>query len=108
MIEYINEKQIAIEGDLSRRRLKELKEWLPAELMDSEVLRINIARVTVLDLSTLQWIYAFGCAASSEGKEVIIKINLPNELEELVRISGIRKMFNCFEERNKQMGKQSK
>ena len=101
MIEYIDEKRILIEGDLSERRLKELKEWLPTKLLDSEILRIDIARVTVLDLSTLQWVYAFSCAASSEGKEVVISLNLPNELEELVRISGIRKMFNRFEEHKK-------
>lgn len=99
MVEYIQEKQIRLEGDLSARRLEEIKEQLTAELLDLHLLHITIARVTVLDLSTLQWIYAFGCAANSEGKEVVVTLNLPNELEELVRISGVRKMFNRFKER---------
>ena len=98
MINYIKERQVVIEGDLSARRLHKLQEELPSELLSSEILHISISRVTVLDLSTLQWMYAFSCAAKSEGKKVIIKMNLPNELEELVRISGIRKMFNRFKE----------
>lgn len=99
MVEYIKEKQIRLEGDLSARRLEEIKEQLTAELLDLHLLHVTIARVTVLDLSTLQWIYAFGCAANSEGKEVVVTLNLSNELEELVRISGVRKMFNRFKER---------
>ncbi len=90
------EKQINLSGDLSVRRLAEIKEMLLSELFDSQRLCITITQVSTLHLFTLQWIYAFGCAANSEGKEVIITLDLPAKFDLLVKASGIKKMFNRF------------
>lgn len=92
----VEEKQITLSGDLSVKRLEEIKELLLSELFDSQRLRINIAQVTTLHLFTLQWIYAFGCAANTENKEVVITLDLPAKFDLLVRASGIKKMFNRF------------
>ena len=92
------EKQISLSGDLSVKRLEEIKELLLSELFDSQQLRITITQVTTLHLFTLQWIYAFGCAANTEGKEVTITLDLPAKFDLLVRASGIKKMFNRFDQ----------
>ena len=81
---------------MSADRLDEIKESLLAELYDQQMLDIVISDVTTLHLSTLQWIYAFGCAASSEGKEVEVTTDLPAKYDKLVKASGIKKMFNRF------------
>lgn len=94
----MKEKHIRIEGDLSRRRLSYIKDQLTNELFNLHLLHITITEVTSLDLFTIQWIHAFGCAAATEGKEVIITMNLPSQYDALVRMSGIEKMYNRFEQ----------
>ena len=91
------EKLISLTGNLSVDRLEEIKEQLLAELYDSPQLHITISDVTTLHLFTLQWIYAFSCAADTEGKEVTITLDLPAKFDLLVRVSGIKKMFNRFD-----------
>ena len=94
----IKEKQICLQGDLSVGRLENIKEQLLSELFNLQLLHITISDVNTLDLFTLQWIYAFSCAANTEGKVVIITLDLPAKFDKLVRISGIKKMFNRFDE----------
>ncbi|MGB3778404.1 MAG: STAS domain-containing protein [Tunicatimonas sp.] len=89
--------EIHLKGDLRVANLADIKQQLLDELLGMQHLHVRISNVHALDLSTLQWVYAFGCAASSEGKEVTIKMELPADLEKLVRVSGIKKMFNRFE-----------
>lgn len=93
----IKSKEIHLKGDLRATNLTSIKEKLLGELFTLQRLHVRICNVHALDLSTLQWVYAFGCAASSEGKEVTIKLELPAELDRLVRVSGIKKMFNRFD-----------
>jgi hypothetical protein len=93
----IKPQEIHINGDLRMANLAAIKEKLLGELLTLQRLHVRIFNVHALDLSTLQWVYAFGCAASSEGKEVTINIELPAELDRLVRMSGIKKMFNRFD-----------
>ncbi len=88
--------EVQINGDLRVANLASIKEQLLGELFTLQRLHVRICNVHALDLSTLQWVYAFGCAASSEGKDVTIKLELPTELDQLVRVSGIKKMFNRF------------
>ena len=90
-------KEIVLRGDLGIGRTEEIKEHLLAELFDQQKLLITITQVTSLHLATLQWIYAFSCAAQTEGKEVTISTDLPARFDLLVRASGIKKMFNRFE-----------
>ena len=89
-------KKITLRGDLSSRHLEEIKEKLLMELHEQQQLHIDITNVTSLNLSTLQWIYAFGCAANSEGKRVSIELDLPAKFDLLVQASGIKEMFNRF------------
>ena len=92
----IKPQEIHINGDLRIANLAIIKEKLLGELLTLQQLHVRIFDVHALDLSTLQWVYAFSCAASSEGKEVTIKMELPAELDQLVRASGIKRMFNRF------------
>jgi hypothetical protein len=89
--------EIKLNGDLRITNLSRIKRQLLGKLSNIQRLRVRISNVHALDLPTLQWVYAFGCAANSEGKEVIIKMELPAELDQLVRTSGIKDMFNRFE-----------
>lgn len=93
----VEPQEIHIKGDLRTTNLASIKEKLLGELFTLQRLHVRICNVHALDLSTLQWVYAFSCAASSEGKEVTIKLELPAELDQLVRVSGIKKMFNRFD-----------
>ena len=93
----IKPQEIHINGDLRMANLAAIKEKLLGELLTLRRLHVRIFNVHALDLSTLQWVYAFSCAAKSEGKEVTIKMELPAELDRLVRVSGIKKMFNRFD-----------
>ncbi|MGB3850157.1 MAG: STAS domain-containing protein [Tunicatimonas sp.] len=89
--------EIKLNGDLRIANLSQIKHQLLGELSNLQRLRVRISNVHALDLSTLQWVYAFGCAANSEGKEVTIRMELPAELDQLVRTSGIKDMFNRFD-----------
>lgn len=89
--------EINLKGDLRVANLDHIKQQLMGKLLTLQRLRVRISHVDALDLSTLQWVYAFGCAANSEGKEVTIKMELPIELDQLVQVSGIRDMFNRFD-----------
>ncbi len=89
--------EVRLNGDLRVVHLANIKEKLLGELLTLQRLHVRICDVHALDLSTLQWVYAFGCAANSEGKEVTINMELPNHLDRLVRVSGIKKMFNRFD-----------
>lgn len=90
-------KHIRLTGDLSVNRLEEIKTQLLTELLEAQQLRIAVSEVTALHLFTLQWIYAFVCAANSEGKQVTISLDLPAKFDILVRASKIKKMFNRFQ-----------
>ncbi len=89
--------EIHLRGDLRVANLANIKQRLLGELLTLQRLHVRICHVHALDLSTLQWVYAFGCAASSEGKEVTINMELPADLDRLVRMSGIKKKFNRFD-----------
>ena len=88
--------QIQLHGDLGVSRLEEIKEQLLSQLLTMQQLHIAISEVTTLHLSTLQWIYAFGRAAQTEGKEVVVTTDLPAQYAQLVRASGLEKMYNRF------------
>ena len=94
----VNEKLVSLTGDLSANRLDEIKELLLSELFEEPALHISISEVSALHLSTLQWIYAFSCAANTEGKRVIIKLDLPPKFDRLVKASGIQEKFNRFDQ----------
>lgn len=90
-------KKIVLRGDLGVKRMEEIKANLLAELYVQQKLHITITEVSSLHLSSLQWIYAFSCAAQTEGKEVMISTNLPARFDLLVKASGLKKMFNRFD-----------
>ena len=92
-----NVQEIHLKGDLRATNLANIKQRLLGELLTLQRLHVRICHVHALDLSTLQWVYAFGCAANSEGKKVTIKMELPADLDKLVRMSGIKKKFNRFD-----------
>ena len=93
----IHQKHIHLTGDLGVGRLEEIKAQLLSELLEAQQLHITVSEVTSLHLFLLQWIYAFGCAASTEGKEVTISLDLPAKFDLLVRAAKIKKMFNRFD-----------
>lgn len=81
-------------GDLTIANSAYIKEELIKALNKYSLLNLEIDEVERLDLSVLQLIYAFRRAASSSGKEVNLGINLPEDMHQLVRLSGLEKMYN--------------
>lgn len=83
-----------VSGDLTVGNAAYLKEELIKALGKYSLINLEIDEVERLDLSVLQLIYAFQRAALSSGKEVQIGMNLPEDIQQLVRLSGLDKIYN--------------
>jgi ABC-type transporter Mla MlaB component len=83
-----------VSGDLTVGNAVFIKEELIKALGKYSLIKLEIDEVERLDLSVLQLIYAFQRAALSSGKEVQIDINLPDDIHQLVRSSGLEKIYN--------------
>ena len=83
-----------VSGDLTIGNAAYIKEELIKALGKYSLINLEIDDVERLDLSVLQLIYAFQRAAISGGKEVYVGINLPDDIRQLVRLSGLEKIYN--------------
>jgi ABC-type transporter Mla MlaB component len=81
-------------GDLTIANANYIKQELMKALEKYAVIKLEIDEVERLDLSVLQLIYAFRRAALSSDKEIHVSINLPEDVEQMVRLSGLEKMYN--------------
>lgn len=85
---------IHIQGDLTVANASFIKEEMIKAVEKYSLLKLVIDNVERLDLSVLQLIYAFQIAAVNGGKQVELGVSLPEDLEQLVRKSGLDKIFN--------------
>jgi len=85
---------LLLSGDLTIANADYIKQELMKALEKYTVIKLEIDEVERLDLSVLQLIYAFRRAALSSGKEIHVKVNLPDDVEQMVRLSGLEKMYN--------------
>jgi len=83
-----------IKGDLTVANASLIKEEMMQAWQKYPRLNLTIDEVERLDLSVLQLILAFRLAAQSSGKQIQLGVNLPEELQQLVRQSGLEKVFN--------------
>lgn len=83
-----------VSGDLTVGNAVYIKEELIKALGKYSLINLEIDEVERLDLSVLQLIYAFQRAALSSGKEVQLGIKLPEDILQLVRSSGLEKIYN--------------
>lgn len=85
---------ITLTGDLTIAHATHIKQELMKAMEKYSVIKLEIDKVERLDLSVLQLIYAFQRAAQSSGKEIHLAVSLPEDVEQLVRLSGLEKMYN--------------
>jgi len=75
-----------------------IKEEIARLLEKHSTIRLSITEVDQLDLQVLQMIFAFQRAARTEGKEVQLDVQLPEQLQALVQQSGLMAKFNLSRE----------
>ncbi|MEQ9438549.1 MAG: hypothetical protein RIG62_05855 [Cyclobacteriaceae bacterium] len=86
--------RIVIEESLQEGDIAALKQHLLLSAETHEQVQIIIRRLVALELSALQWIMAFQRAALTEGKKVLLDLDLTEELQTLVDQSGLATKFN--------------
>ena len=89
------EKQVRIYlgGDLSVNNLSELIPKLRTIEKDFKEFEINLNDVSVFDLASLQMLVSFKKAAERHKKKVKFKVELSNEVLELIENTGFMKVL---------------
>ena len=89
--------RITIEESLQENDIDSLKHDLLCNAKIYQNVQIVIRKLNALALPALQWIMAFQRAAQTEGKKVILDIDLTDQLQTLVDQSGLFTKFNWSE-----------
>ncbi|MFP4092846.1 MAG: lipid asymmetry maintenance protein MlaB [Cyclobacteriaceae bacterium] len=85
---------LRLQGDLTISNAAYIKDEMIKALDKYNITSLQVSEVENLDLSVLQLIYAFRRAARTGGNEIQLELSLPDEIDLLVRQSGLNQMFN--------------
>lgn len=89
-----HEHHILLEGGLTVSNIEPIKETVLAALQQYQSIKIQLQNVEILDLSVLQILYALRRAAKTDSKTIQLEMYLSEELQTLVRQSGLDRKFN--------------
>nr|WKN36429.1 STAS domain-containing protein [Tunicatimonas sp. TK19036] len=86
--------RFVIEKSLQTEDIQILKQELLASAETHAAVHIIIRKLDALELQALQWIMAFQRAAQTEGRRVLLELELSKALQTLVDQSGLASKFN--------------
>lgn len=93
-IDSTHEHHILLEGSLIVSNIEPIKRTVLEALQQHQNIRIQLCNVEILDLSVLQILYALRRAAQTESKTIHLNMHLSEELQTMVRQSGLDRKFN--------------
>jgi anti-anti-sigma factor len=83
---------VGLEGEVDIRAAVELKGALLAALLSRQELRVELAGVTALDITTLQLLYAFEQAAAKAGTKLRLSQPMPEAMELAMGLAGLERL----------------
>jgi anti-anti-sigma factor len=83
---------IGLEGEVDIRAAVELKDVLLAALLSRQELRVDLAGVTALDITTLQLLYAFEQAAAKAGTKLLFSGPMPEAMDLAMGLAGLERL----------------
>ena len=89
-----NEHHILLEGNLTVSNIESIKRTVLEAVQQHQNIRIQLRNVEILDLSVLQVLYALRRAAKTESKTIYLDMHLSEEIQTIVRQSGLEQKFN--------------
>lgn len=82
---------VGLEGEVDIRAAAELKGALIAALESRQELRVEMAGVTTLDITTLQLLRAFARAAANTGAKLVFG-EMPKAMDLAMELSGLERI----------------
>jgi len=89
-----HEHHILLEGNLTVSNIEPVKRTVLEALRRHQNIKIQLCNIEILDLSALQILYALRRAAKTESKIIHLDMHLSDELQTMVRQSGLDRKFN--------------
>ncbi len=86
--------QIHFEGSLSVSEIESIKHTVLSALQQYSTINIQLRNIVTLDLAVLQMLFALRSAAKTEDKKIHLEMHLSEELQSIVRQSGLEQKFN--------------
>jgi anti-anti-sigma regulatory factor len=82
---------VGLEGEVDIRAAVELKAILLAALVSRQELRVELAGVTTLDVTTLQLLWAAERAAAKAGTKLLWGVPVPEAIELAMVLAGLER-----------------
>ncbi|MDT8411775.1 MAG: hypothetical protein RQ875_04875 [Vicingaceae bacterium] len=86
--------KVEIEGDLSIVNIYKVKKEIVSVFENFDIVDINLDKIINMDMSCVQLLLAVKMYYSSLDKEITLKINLPEELKNVITNSGFKSLIN--------------
>jgi anti-anti-sigma regulatory factor len=83
---------VVFEGDLGIKNAELIKTTVQALKFNSDTVSIQLKSVEKLDITTIQTLRAMKIALAGKGKKINMILELPNEIERLLKNTGFDKI----------------